>query len=132
MPLSGPNSRAVKAWRKKNAEAQAEIVLHVEVSQLAHVRDENSEDIWNNLETMHRSRGLASRLALRRRFLTMRKRGDQPMANWIAEVCGTAFQLREIGVTVDDEDLILVLTMERTQPPPTMTFPENGNADTDC
>jgi hypothetical protein len=33
------------------------------------------------------------------------------MANWIAEVCGIAFQLGEIGVTIDDEDLILVLTM---------------------
>jgi hypothetical protein len=43
MPLSGSNPKAVKAWRKKNAEAQAEIVLHVEVSQLAHVCDENSE-----------------------------------------------------------------------------------------
>jgi hypothetical protein len=41
----------------------------------------------------------------------MRKKSDQPMANWIAEVRGVAFHLEQIGVTVDDEDLILVLTM---------------------
>ena len=33
------------------------------------------------------------------------------MANWIAEVHGVAFHLEEISVTIDDEDLILVLTM---------------------
>ena len=33
------------------------------------------------------------------------------MANWIAEVHGITFQLGEIGVTIDNEDLILVLTM---------------------
>jgi hypothetical protein len=59
MPLSGPNSKPVKTWKKKNAEAQAEIVLHVEVSQLPHVRDENAGDVWNNLKTMHLSHGLA-------------------------------------------------------------------------
>jgi gag-polypeptide of LTR copia-type/Zinc knuckle len=105
MLLSGSNLKAMKAWRKKNAEAQAEIVLHIEVSQLAHVCDENSKDIWNNLETMHCSCGLASHLTLHHHFLTMHKRVDQPMANWIA------FQLREISITVDNEDLILILTM---------------------
>jgi gag-polypeptide of LTR copia-type len=38
------------------------------------------------------------------------QRVDQPMANWIAEVHGIAFQLGEISITVDNEDLILILT----------------------
>lgn len=32
------------------------------------------------------------------------------MLTWIANVCTMAFQLHAIGVTVDDKDLILVLT----------------------
>jgi hypothetical protein len=74
MLLSGFNSKAVKVWRKKNVEAQTEIVLHIKVLQLAHVHDENSEHIWNNLETMHCSHGLVLCLTLHHHFLTMHKR----------------------------------------------------------
>ncbi|KAI0693234.1 hypothetical protein BC835DRAFT_1276352 [Cytidiella melzeri] len=65
----------------------------------------------NSLQRVHRARRLATRLALRRTFLTMKKKNDKPMAQWIADVRGVAFRLRGIGVTVDDEELILVLTM---------------------
>jgi gag-polypeptide of LTR copia-type len=60
---------------------------------------------------MHHSHGLVLHLALCHCFLTMHKRVDQPMANCIAEVHGIVFQLWDIGVAIDDEDLILILTM---------------------
>ena len=41
-PTSGPNSRPMKDWERKNAEARASLILAVETDQLAHrfIRDE--------------------------------------------------------------------------------------------
>jgi hypothetical protein len=52
---------------------------------------------------------MATRLALRRRFLRLQK-PEGPMQNFISEARRLALQLEEIGITVDDEDIILVLT----------------------
>lgn len=60
---------------------------------------------------MHRAHGLATRLAHRRRFLTIKKKSDQSMSAWIAEVRTLAQRLRGLEVSVDDEDIILALTM---------------------
>lgn len=110
-PTLGPNSTVTKAWVRKNAEARAELILHVEVDQLPHMTSDEAATIWDELERVHRARGLATRLALRRKFLTAKKKNDLPMARWIADVRGLAFRLTNGGVTVDDEDIILVLTM---------------------
>ncbi len=111
MPLTGPNSPAGKAWIRKNAEAKAEMILSVEVDQLAHMTAPNAAEVWEELERVHRARGLATRLALRRTFLTMKMKPDQPMSQWIADVRSLSFRLRAIGVTVEEEDMILVMTM---------------------
>lgn len=50
-------------------------------------------------------------LPLRRTFMTMHKHNDQRMASWIGDVCSVAFRLQRAGVSTDDEDIILVLTM---------------------
>ena len=111
VPTYGPNSSVTKAWMKKDALARAELILHVEPDQLAHMTGSHAHEIWTELERVHRARGFATRLALRRRFLTLKKRSDQPMSQWISEVRSLAFRLRGIGVSVEDEDVILVLTM---------------------
>jgi hypothetical protein len=110
-PLGSPNSKAVKDFLRKQAEARAEIVLHVETSQLSHVRDRNPAVIWTTLETVHRARGFATRLMLRRKFIMLKKSNDMTMQAWIAHVRCVAFQLEEINVSISDEDLILVLTV---------------------
>ncbi|KAJ7320914.1 hypothetical protein DFH08DRAFT_926623 [Mycena albidolilacea] len=50
-------------------------------------------------------------MALRRKFMSMRKPDDQKMSAWIGDVRSVAFRLSQVGVTVNDEDIILVLTM---------------------
>lgn len=120
IPTTGPNSTTYKPWFRKNAEARVEMILHVEVDQLAHMSSHIASEIWEELERVHRARGLATRLALRRTFLSMRKKSYQPMYQWIANVRGITFRLRSIGVTIDDEDLILVITMGL--PPAYTTF----------
>ena len=78
-PETGPNSKGVKDWERKNKEARAEIMLHVEEDQLAHCFSLVASEIIEELTRVHRARGLATRLALRRRFLTLKKLSDQPM-----------------------------------------------------
>jgi hypothetical protein len=111
IPLGSPGSKAIKDFVRKQAEARAEIVLHVETSQLSHVRDADPAVIWTNLETVHRARGFATRLMLRRKFHSLKKADDVSMQAWIAQVRRVAFQLQEIDVDISDEDLILVLTL---------------------
>jgi hypothetical protein len=55
MPLGSTNSKAVRDFSKKQAEARAEIVLHVESSQLSHVRNCDPTVIWTTLQTFHRA-----------------------------------------------------------------------------
>ncbi|EIN04754.1 hypothetical protein PUNSTDRAFT_32781, partial [Punctularia strigosozonata HHB-11173 SS5] len=64
-----------------------------------------------NLRKVHQTEGFASCLALRRHFWGMTKKPNQIIANWIADVRSIAFRLEEAAVNVDDEDIILVLTM---------------------
>jgi hypothetical protein len=103
------NAKAIRAFRKKQAEALAEIVLHVEVAQLSFIQDDDPAIVWEALAAVHQARGMATRLTLRRRFWRLQK-PEGPMQNFIAETRRLANQLADIGVTVYDEDIILVLT----------------------
>ena len=110
-PVGSPNSKAIKDFMKRSAEAHAEIILHVETSQLTHVRDPDPTAIWKTLETIHCARGFAMRLMLCCKFLTLRKSDEKSIQAWVAEVRCIAFQMQEVGVDVSNEDIILSLTL---------------------
>ena len=99
-----------KRTAKKMSDARAEIVLRVEDSQLAHMRERDPEVIWRNLAQVHVARGFATRLALQRQFLRLVKGEKESMAAWVGRVKGFSFRLEDIGVEVSDEDRILALT----------------------
>lgn len=63
------------------------------------------------LTWVHCTRKLTTCLTLHCHFLTMKKKANQPISQWIAKVCNLAQHLRDVSVTVDDEDIILALTM---------------------
>jgi hypothetical protein len=65
--------------------------------------------LFPDVAAVHQARGMATRLTLRRRFWRLVK-PEGPMQNFISEARHLAKQLADIGVTVYDEDLILVLT----------------------
>src|SRR4051794_33166952 len=90
-PAGSANSKAVKAFARRQGEARAEIVLHVEESQLAYVRGRDPKVIWDTLTATYRARGFATRRALRRKFFTLAKHDDQSMPAWIAEVRSLAY-----------------------------------------
>jgi hypothetical protein len=109
LPTSGPNSKAMKAYVRKQKLAKAKIILHLDKSQLPHARFNTAKEIWDNLERIHRTRGFGTLLAMRRRFFTMVK-GDLTMAAWIASVRDAAHRLEAADFEVKDIDLIVALT----------------------
>jgi hypothetical protein len=109
LPAGSSSHKSVHAFRKKQAKAIAEITLHVDVAQLSFIQNDDPKTVWDALAAVHQARGMATRLTLRRQFLRLQK-PEGPMQNFIAEARRLAQLLQEIGVTVDDEDIILVLT----------------------
>ena len=49
-PLGSPNSKAVKAFDRRQAEAHAEIVLRLEPSQLPHAHSTDPYVLWEELQ----------------------------------------------------------------------------------
>jgi hypothetical protein len=107
---AGSKAKAVRAYEKCAAECRAEIVLHVEESQLSYVRNRDLKVIWDTFWDTYQARGYATRRALRRKFIALTKSDEMTMPAWIAEVRKHAYKLEECGVDVADEDIIMVLT----------------------
>lgn len=107
-PSGGDHTKTVRAFVKKQKLACSKIILHVETSQLAHTRFEDPKEIWDNLESIHRSHGFSTRLALREKFL-FSKMGEKTVNAWVSEVKTLALHLEQSGVSVIDEDIILAI-----------------------
>ena len=110
-PVGSLNSKAVKDFMKRSAEAHVEIVLHVETLQLTHIRDPDPIAIWKTLKTVHCTHGFAMLLMLHHKFLTLHKSDEKSIQAWVAEVRCVAFQMQEVSVDVSNEDIILSLTL---------------------
>ncbi|EJD36559.1 hypothetical protein AURDEDRAFT_174338, partial [Auricularia subglabra TFB-10046 SS5] len=82
-PLGSPNSKAVKAFVRRQEEACAEITLSVDPSQLSHCRTDDPVEMWVGLAEVHRAHGFASRLQKRREFIFMVKDDECDMQTWI-------------------------------------------------
>lgn len=96
--------------KKKMAYARALMIEHMETSQLAYTRNRDPREIWLKLKSVHRARGLATEIALKRKFLTSSKDPELPMQEWISYIMGLHWELEELGVTLGDKDVILALT----------------------
>jgi gag-polypeptide of LTR copia-type len=96
---------------KKMGEARAKMISRVETSQLVHMRERDPMVIWANIAMTHRARGLATRMAKRRNFLTAMKAEGESITAWSNRVKAMAFDLEDVGGTVTDKDLIVILTM---------------------
>ena len=83
-PMGSLSSKAVKSFSRRQAEARAEIILHVDESQLAYVRDPDPHVTWDTLKLTYRACGFVTRRVLRRKFFGLVKQEDQLMPAQIA------------------------------------------------
>ena len=96
----------------KMNEAWAEIILRLEDGQLSHCLQLNDPcTIWLVLESVHCAAGFVTGLALRRKFLTLKKTPSNMMQAWIGKIQALRFHLEQTGTTVSNQDKILALTM---------------------
>ncbi len=92
-------------------EARAEMIMQVDDGQLSHMRSRDPMEIWEMLAKVHKARGFATQLAMKRQFLTSKKKPTQSMQAWIGEIRSMAFRMEETGIAVVDQDKILAVTM---------------------
>lgn len=109
-PIGSEGSKAVKAFRKKQRLACAEIILHVDSTQKGNTHDEDPAVVWKALEAAHHARGLSSRMALLRQFFSSVMDADQSVSGWISHVKELVFRLASDGFTVPEAIIIYVLT----------------------
>ena len=111
MPNFGPNSKAVKAFVRKQRLARAKILLYLSNSQIphAHVEDNDPKTIWDNLARIHQSQGFGRIFSLHRELSTMVKDPEQPMQAWVASVQDLAFRLKSTGFEVHETSIIVTL-----------------------
>lgn len=109
-PSGSANTKAVRSFNRKQAEAVAEITLALDSSQLSFISSDDPKEVWDYLTSIHLGRGVATRLTLRRRFNRLEKSASESMQTFISFARRLAAQLREVGATVEDEDLILAIT----------------------
>jgi hypothetical protein len=91
------------------AEAHAELVGCVSASELVHL-DDDPAIAWANLAEVHRSQGLSTQLAIKRRMLAAVKEDTETMLAWVTRVKGIAAELRLVGAEVSELDTIIALT----------------------
>lgn len=87
-----------------------EMILRVDNGQLLHMGLHDPKEIWQTLQQVHHAAGFATSLALRRRFLTVKKDVMQSMQAWIGDIQSLGIWMVEVGIEVTDQDKILTLS----------------------
>ncbi|KAI0368534.1 hypothetical protein BV20DRAFT_922978, partial [Pilatotrama ljubarskyi] len=73
-----------KKWSVQTMnEARAEMIMQVDGGQLSHMRSHDQMEIWEMLAKVHKVRGFATQLVMKRKFLTSKKKAKQSMQVWI-------------------------------------------------
>jgi len=103
--------KGLKEKKKKQQQARAKIVLEISVSQLPFVMGMvDPRQMWDTLETVHRSVSVNSILSLRRSFFRMTKLESESIMTWISRVRARAIELSNTPCPASDLDIILVIT----------------------
>ncbi|KAJ7698654.1 hypothetical protein B0H17DRAFT_898030, partial [Mycena rosella] len=74
-PMGSDNTKAVKAWIAKRDVATATIILRLDPTQFAHIRDfeEDPVGMWERLKGTHQSSGLGGVVVMWRKFYALCK-----------------------------------------------------------
>jgi hypothetical protein len=97
-------------FKRREERALALLVLSLSDAQLLHVQPAlTAKEAWLKLSEVHERKGLANKLYLRRKFLTVKMEEGDGMQAHINKVKTMAQQLTAIGAPVADEDIIVTL-----------------------
>ena len=115
------------SWKKKNKQAMAQILLTLNDDQLVHVKGiDTAKGIMDKLKQVHQSKGLASRLYLRRRLLNMKLNDSNSMSEYLVSMKKVKHQLEEVGSSVDDEDFALMILSSLPESYTPLIFRDSG------
>lgn len=99
-----------KAWKRKDEKALALICLTLSDGQLMHVHGASTAHAaWKKLKEVHERTGVASRLYLRRKFLTLRMEEGADIQKHINKIRELAQKLIAVGEKLGEEDLVSTL-----------------------
>lgn len=97
-------------WERKNKQAVALLVINIGDSELVHIRGMNkAKDMWMKLEEVYKNKALSNRIHLRRRLLNSKLIDGENMVDHIKKMKVLCHQLDDIGSSVSEEDLSLIL-----------------------
>lgn len=97
-------------WEKKAEEALTYIGLTVETSQYSYIRDaKNGIEAWSALKEIYEKNSRAARITLKRQFYGYEHDENRSIAEYISDITNLAGQLKSLGITLTDTDIIDVL-----------------------
>jgi hypothetical protein len=97
-------------WDTKDEKALSIIGLTVETSQYVHIRScTKSADAWQAFKDLYEKNSQANRITLKRAFYTFKHDPERPIRDFINGIMTLTNQLKALGVSLSDEDVIDVI-----------------------
>jgi hypothetical protein len=109
-PPTTDNDDVKAAWRTKNHQTLAQIVLTLSNSELPHVRKATTaQEAWKQICSVHEQKGLAAKVFLRRRFFSAKFKEGDTMQHHIINIRDMADKLEAMDAPVSDDDIAMTL-----------------------
>jgi len=97
-------------YEQQEEKAHSTILLCLSDEVIIEVADETTASgLWNKLETLYMTKSLTNKLLLKQRLFSLRMKEGTPLKQHLDQLNTILMELRNIGVTVEDEDAALIL-----------------------
>src|SRR6267154_2345952 len=108
-----PNKQDEAAmWKKHDQIAKTLLLINIADAQMVHVSEaKSSKEVWDNLTTIHQSRGQQSITAARRTFYGLQAEEGVNIPEHINEMRKQQSRLHQMGCKIDEEDFKSTLVM---------------------
>lgn len=96
----------INEFKRKDNKAKSLIVQFVADNELECLRDQNTAyKMWKTLETKYETKGLPSKMFLKKKLLDMKLQEGEPLNKYIHDFEEIVRQLKSSGTEMDEEDL---------------------------
>lgn len=98
------------AWKKQDQKAAADIMLAMSPPELGLIAEcQTARQVWSRLESTYQSKGPARKATLLKRVALSRMRENDKVREHLNEFFDAVAKLKEIGVSIGDELLAILL-----------------------